>query len=720
MMNRLTALKRACLLSAVTFALSGTAFAPPTTAPASNGPEPIRPGDLTLKPIVVTAQLREEPLQQVPESVSVISGQTIQDDEIREVKDAARYVPNLNLQYFTNQRLSFPFIRGIGSGQGSPAVTTYIDGVPQLSFATSNQQLFGVDRIEFLRGPQGTLYVRNTLGGVINIITHKPTNTWERSVETTFGNFGLQDYRGSVSGPIVKDNLYLSLSGGYRTRDGYSTNNFTNHDLDGREDYFGRASLRWTPSEKWEILLSFNGERDRDGDYPLYDIGYLHDHPNRAFHDFEGGTERDVIEPSLVINYFGQNVEMNFSSSYQYWRSRDTTDVDETPIDAARRDNKEHQIAWIEELRFSSPTERPLVINNDTKLSWVGGVFFFASTDNQRVVNDIRPGGVGPGGAPFPFQQLQNSDTRDIGIAFFGQTTLTLWDKLDFIVGLRYDYQRSRASLDNANSTPLIPASPNVDSTRDFYRLSPKFGVGYHFTKDLMVYGSATEGYRAGGFNSTAPTGTNPSFDQETSWTYELGVKSSWLKNRLIVNADVFYINWDDVQLDLPNGSPSQFFIANAGKAKSAGAEVEVTFRPVENLDLFAGIGVMNTRFDTNIPGAGIARGNDLPFAPDVTWNVGAQYSMKVYNSLRAFARAEVFGVGKYYYDPSNNAAQTSYALTNLRLGVTDGRWRLEGFIDNVFNTHYIPLAFPFPSASGYVGESGAPTTFGITLGVNF
>ncbi len=648
---------------------------------APNDEGPIRPEDFTLKPITVSAERREEPLQQVPSSVSVVTGQTIAIDEIRDINQASRYVPNLNMSYFTNQRLSFPFIRGIGSGQGSPAVTTYIDGVPQLSNATTNQQLYGIDRIEFLRGPQGTLYGRNTLGGVINIVTHKPTNTWERNAEVTFGNYGLQEYRAAVSGPIVKDNLYLSLTGGYQTRDGYSINTITGHDLDDREDVFGRLSLRWTPSEHWEVLLSYNGERDRDGDYAIYDLAALRHHHNRVAHDFEGSTRRDIVEPSLVINYFGQAVEMSLSSSYQYSRARDTTDIDETPLNAARRDNQEHQVAWIEELRFSSPTERPVLINKNMKFAWVGGIFFFDSSDRSRVVNDIRAGAVGPPpGAPFPFQQFQDSDLHDLGVAVYGQGTLTLWDKLDLTVGLRYDYERSRANLTSANSTPLIPGGAPVNDTRDFYRLSPKFGAGYHFTKDLMVYASATEGYRAGGFNPTPPANSGlTSFGQETSWTYEVGVKSSWLNNRLTADAEVFYINWDNVQIDLPNGSASQFFITNGGKARSTGAELELTARPTDNLALFGGLGVMTTRFQDNIVNAGIGRGNDLPFAPDLTWNVGAQYSLKVYKSLRAFARAEVFGIGRYFYDPTNRASQGDYLITNFRLGLTDGRWRIGG-----------------------------------------
>jgi len=245
--------------------------------------------------------------------------------------------------------------------------------------------------------------------------------------------------------------------------------------------------------------------------------------------------------------------------------------------------------------------------------------------------------------------------------------------------------------------------------------------LGYHWTADLFTYGSATKGYKAGGFNTTAPE-DKTIFSPETSWDYEVGAKSSWLKNHFIVNADLFYIDWSHQQLDVPTGEPSVYYIDNVGSSTSKGAELEATLRPLQNWDIFGGIGYTNAQFSHYLQPSGVnADGNQLPFAPNITWNVGSQYTLPLRASLRTWVRAEVLGTGRYFYDASNAASQSDYIVANFRLGIGGDHWRLEGFIDNAFNTHYVPIAYPFPlAASGYVGENGAPQTVGMRLGFSY
>jgi iron complex outermembrane receptor protein len=699
-------------LAAGVLAMSAGAFADSTTQP-SPASEPA----FTLPPIIVTAQKREEPLEDVPVSVTAIGRQTIEDAQIQNVNDAAPLVPNLTIQQFSAPRESFPFIRGIGSGQGSPAVTTYIDGVPQLSFSTSNIQLVDIDRMEFLRGPQGTLYGRNTLGGVINIYTQQPTDTTHGDVTVTGGTYALQDYRFGVRGPLEPGKAYYAVAGGYQARDGYTLNRFDDQYLDSVNELFGRVELRFTPTPDWDLRLTLNGERDADGDFPLADLDSLRQTPRRVDHNYQGETHRDVGQFAFNAIYHGQDVDFTSVTAIQYFNSKELTDLDETQFNAATRSNLEQQRNLIEEARFMSPNDRPIVINNDLNLHWVAGALAFATGDEPRVGNHETALA-----SPVAFTNFQDANLDNVGIGVYGQGTLSFLDKLDLTLGGRVDYEYEHANINNTFSPPIAPAF-NGSDTKDFTEFSPRVAVDYHWTPQLMTYATVAKGYRAGGFNSTFAAPSQIPFDPERSWSYEVGTKSSLLDNRLTLNADLFYIDWKHLQLDTPiPGEPSAFYISNAGDARSEGLEVEGDYLLFSGLEVFGGLGFDHARFERAIqPSGASAEGNRLPYAPETTWNVGTQYTLPLPHDMRVYARADVYGVGPYSYDASNIAGQGAYVLTNLRVGYGGSWWRVEGWVNNAFNTHYIPLAFPFPgSASGYVGESGDPLTAGVTMGVNF
>jgi iron complex outermembrane receptor protein len=692
--------------------ISAIAMGDPTTQPAPSEPAP----QFTLQPVVVTAERREQPPQEVPASFTDIDSETIQDANIQNVKDASYLAPNVFISGFTPPRESFPFVRGIGSGQNSPAVTTYIDGVPQLSFSTSNIQLVDIDRIEFLRGPQGTLYGRNTLGGVINIYTIQPDDHTHGDFTVTGGNYALQDYRGGVRGPIVPGKAYYAVSGGWVGRNGYSTNDFTSNSLDDVNDLFGRFELRFTPTRDWDLRLTLNGERDADGDFPISDLNGLRQTPRRVDHNFEGEAHRNIGQVAFNAIHHGQDVDFTSVTAFNYWNSKELTDLDETQFNAARRSNVEQQRTVTEEVRMLSPNDHPVVVSPDVKFGWITGALLFATGDEPRVGNTETALA-----SPVGFTANQDANVNTVGIGVYGQGTLTFWDKLDFTLGGRVDYEYQHADLSNT-FTPAIAPAFNGSDQKDYTQFQPKVALDYRFSKQLMVYGTVGEGYRAGGFNSTFVTPSQIPFGPERSWSYELGAKTSLLDNRMTFNADVFHIDWHHLQLDTPTGAPSEFFVSNAGDARSTGFELEGDYQVVSGLDLFAGLGFTHARFEQAIqPSGASAAGNRLPNAPETTWNVGAQYTLPLPHDLRTYARVEVIGVGPYSYDATNIEGQSAYVLTNFRLGLGGENWRIEGYVNNAFNTNYVPIAFQFPgSPSGYVGESGDPMTAGVTLGLNF
>lgn len=670
----------------------------------------------TSQPIVVTARKWSEPLQAVPGAVTVQTADQLASAGAQDLRDAAPYVPNLTLGDFTVRRLTFPFMRGIGSGRNSPAVTTCIDGVPQLSYATANQELLDVERIEFLRGAQGALYGRNTLGGVISIVPRWPTNEPSGQLTLSGGDHGLFDVRASAGGSLGQGAPAASLSGGYSTRDGFTKNDVTGNDIDKRESVFGRGQIVWPDQGPWLMSLSLTAERDRDGDYALGDLEALRARPYHVAHDYEGSTERDLAQPVFTLVGHGGAVELTSVTALQWWRAHDRTDLDASPLDLLRRDNLEEQTAWIEELRLSSPEDRPVALCDAVAMRWLAGIFAFRSDYRQRAFTDYRPAAVPMMGLPFPYQQHEDAELGDTGVSLFGQTTFVFADRLELGLGLRHDYEHRSADLRSYADPLFMPATSSADS-RDFNQTSPRATLGYHLTPDVLAYVETAKGYKSGGFNALNIPG-HTSYDDETSWTYEAGVKTAWLRNRVIANVAVFRTDWDNLQMDIPTGAPGVFYLDNAGKARSQGGELELTLRPLTGLDLFGGVGLLHSQLRPGSSTGGLdVSGNDLPFAPRTTWHAGAEYTQSLWRGLIGFVRLEGLGTGRYYYDAFNGASQGSYTLCNTRLGVTTGVWRLEGWIRNMFDEDYVPLAFPSSLApSGYVGEMGAPRTVGMSL----
>jgi iron complex outermembrane receptor protein len=247
--------------------------------------------------------------------------------------------------------------------------------------------------------------------------------------------------------------------------------------------------------------------------------------------------------------------------------------------------------------------------------------------------------------------------------------------------------------------------------------------VAYHLVPRKSVYATAARGFKAGGFNSAAPPGSD-AYGEEHSWNYEAGMKSDWLGERLSVNLAVFYLDWRDLQVNVPNPLvPAQFYITNAGSATSKGAELELVTRPVAGVDVFGGIGYTNARFGSgSVSNGAKVGGNRLSNTPDYTADVGVQYARAVSSVATVFGRAEIVSYGAFQYDDANTASQSAYWLANFRGGVRGHKVFIEAWVRNAFNMVYIPIAFAYPglAPSGFIGENGPPRTFGIRAGITF
>ncbi|HTM33842.1 MAG TPA: TonB-dependent receptor, partial [Vicinamibacterales bacterium] len=677
---------------------------------------------VTLPPVIVTAQKEPTNIGEVPGSVTAVTQQTLTDDGVRIVSDAALFAPNTFFTEFTARKSSNPRFRGIGASPANPAVTTYIDGVPQLNVNSSSVELLDVSQIEFVRGPQSPLYGRNALGGIVNITSVRPALTgWTGTVVAPFGNASAREVRGSVSGPI-HESVGVSFAFGAQARDGFTINEITGHDLDSREATFGKAQLLWVPAQNWEARVIFAAERDRDGDYALADLGLARSRPFRVQRDFEGYTHRNVTGTTVLLRGDGERFSFTSSTGFVNWKTEDATDLDYSPLPLATRTNTEDDFQFTQEVRVASPPNAPVQWSDAVSMKWQAGTMLFTQNYDQLAVNQIAPFVLSPQ-LGFPVSQYSpDASLDDLGIGLFGQATLTIHDRLDLTLGGRYDYENKQARLDTYYS-PAIAPPISVDDEQGFSNLSPQLAAGYRVQPDLMIYGSVSEGFKAGGWNPASPAGSE-AFDEEHAWHVEGGVKGMFAAGRVAASAAVFTIDWNDLQLNVPNPFvPGQFYIANVGEATSRGVELEVQARPHSTTQLFGNVGYTSARFGAGTTSSGVdVSDNRIPNMPNYTATLGAHVEGPITSTITLFGRAEAVFYGDMEYDDANTARQDAYSLVNLRGGFRTRMFFADAWMKNAFDTRYIPVAFPYPgfAPSGFLGEVGRPRTFGVSAGFRF
>jgi iron complex outermembrane receptor protein len=680
-----------------------------------------QPPTVTLPTVIVTAEREAADVKDVPASVTAVTQQTLIDSGIRAVTEAAIFAPNTVFTEFTARKVSNARFRGIGSSPGNPAITTYIDGVPQLNSNSSNIELLDVGQIEFVRGPQSPLFGRNTLGGIVNVVSARPSmSDWTGSVIAPFGNVGQKEVRGNVSGPIGSK-AAIGVAAGTQRRDGFTENAITGNDLDYRDGTFAKAQLLMLPNANWEGRFIYAHERNRDGDYALGDLDAIRATPFRVARDFEGFTNRDINSATFNLRGTGQSFAIESNTGFVKWNTEDATDLDYTPQPLATRTNDEADRQFTQEVRIASPENAPHRLGDAIAMKWQAGVEYFNQAYEQDAINSLSAFVLSPQ-VPFPVaMHSPQAEIDNAGIGVFGRGTLTFNDRFDVTAGLRFDHESSDAVLRTFVEPAVFPDNV-VAAEQSFSDLSPQFAVGYRVNDRANVYASAARGYKAGGSTPAALPGSE-AYGEEHAWHVEAGMKSSMAGGKVAATAAVFFIDWDDLQLNVPNPFvPGQFYIANVGGANSSGFEFDVNARPMQRLDIFASFGYTNASFADGTTAMGVdVSGNTLPFTPDYTALFGAQWSPAITASINGFLRGEAVLSGAFQYDEANTRGQEAYSLVNFRAGARSRYVFGEVFLRNAFQTRYVPIAIPYQFAqSGFIGEMGRPRTFGVSVGVTF
>jgi iron complex outermembrane recepter protein len=666
------------------------------------------PAETPLEVITVTAEKRTQDIQKIPASVSVVSELQIEDFDLRSTPDIVSMVPNLYIIKTGNELITtFAAMRGIaGSMTPNPALGFYVDDIYYPSLDIS---LFDVERIEVLRGPQGTLYGRNSEAGVINVLTRQPTNVWESKLSLDIGSFNSFDVQGTLGGSLIDELLTFKAAVRYFKTDGYFENRFDgSKDGGSAENGDGRFSLRMTPSDNLNFTLVYDLQRYDSPKYANFAPLDSDDLRKDINVDFSGESNKDADGISLRAEYQMDGMSLLSITSGRDENSFLTNDLDFMPIDLSTLAVTNDVTSLSQEFRLVSDD------TSNSPLKWLAGLFFLgdnSETDVEIWMNFMNMGMGMPGET---LSQESSTDTR--GAAVFGEATYTFFDRLNVTLGLRYDFEQKDFDYTQTPGGAVLAMmgysdlSGSEDDTFDAWL--PKAAVSYQLSNQIMPYISMSRGFRSGGFNTVEKMGT--AYQPEFTWNYELGAKTSWLKNRLQVNAALFYIDWSDMQVEVLSSGGATSVIDNAGKATSKGIELELLSRPFAGLELIAGAAYTDATYDDYTKGINVYDGNRTIDSPKYTLNMGATYR---FNS-GFFVNAGYHHLGEIFFDAANTESQKSYGLANAKIGYETQYFDIYLYGKNLFDEEYATRAFEVSNT--WYGRSGAPQTFGVILAGRF
>lgn len=745
--------------------------APVTNPPATNAPAPAAPAmvdDANTGDIIVTANRQASRLQETPLAVSAINGSLLAERHVTTALDIAAIAPSVQIGTASGQaRIA---VRGIGYAGIRPGdegrIAFYVNDVYISRPSAQLGAFFDVDRVEVVRGPQGTLYGRNATGGAISIVTRKPTDTPSGYLDVSVGNYAQIQTEGAISGPIT-DTLSARVAFSTLDHDGYGKNLFTGASIEGAKQRSVRASLLWKPADAFDLTVV--------GDYSVQDdtniqphsmgLGFVTPPPGQRL-----DNSRDVLADTNPTNYrwaygisgvanyrFSSDISAKAIVAYResYFRLNYDNDATTSPYTLSNIQEPSHQ--------FSAELQ---LLGKSGRLNWVVGAYYFHE-NTFSFSRSTFVGNIFAGGANYVVQGNHSyatlvTDAR----AIFAQATYKLTDALSITLGGRYSNE-DKSDRNNTNALDLTtpfpaPAGPGVDEgfltlppragfplNRDanFQSFTPKATIDYKLTRNIFAYATYSKGFKSGGFSVGV---LQPAYAPETLDDYEIGLKTQLFDRRVTLNLSGFIYNYSNIQTSSSQSSPPGVFTVNSGRARIKGVEAEFTIKPVDGLQFDGSASYLDATFvggfstrNPNRPGVASGRGaggcpggvvdpnsycldgNRIPFAPEYTLNLGAQYTVR--SDVGSFTlRGEYNRIGTTYYDvfQVSQLSQPAYGVGNLFLNFenTSHRWTAGLFARNVGNVYAVTSAsFNSTAAGGLpVGYPIAPRTFGARVGYKF
>jgi len=728
---------------------------------------------VTLQKVTVTAQKREETAQEVPTPISVLSGADLLDAGIgKGSNQVLNYVPNASAATGGDLHVRPRWwIRGVGTGVQSldspNPVGIYLDDVYISNASATAGPLFDLDRVEVLRGPQGTLWGKNTTGGAINFISKKPSFTPDGYVKFDYGTYNDRTADGAYGGAVDDETIAARASFHTESRDGRFYNNKTGDDDASYTDSAYRLQLLDEITPDLEALVNLHFRKySQDGASSTvtgtgvngaYLRGYIPD-PNPNHVNTNAPNSSDTTQNGALLNLKWQlgRYALTSISGYEDFKNTTFTDSDYTPLELSRgwSDQKSRQLS--EELRLTSPRE--------DRWNWVGGLHYLHEIIDSESVSAKLPGiPIVVAGPPAAFNN-NFSDTSFThttqSFAVFGSTTYNFTDDLSVTGGLRWTSESKKLDWRRLNntgtnvafnditnwwrtssvSTPLV-ASATDDGSHSWQASTWDVTPEYKITEHARVYAKLARGFRSGGYNTaaTSQAAINQIVKPEILTSYELGVKSEWFDGRLNANANIFKYDYENIQVNVVGPLPtsngvSVSYLQNVKQGKASGAEFELEAIPLENLHLNASLGILNTKFtDFDVPSGYNASGGVISYldysgnrfvrSPHYSGVLGFDYNIP----LSTGAKVVVGGDWKYqslqYYFTTNQndtlLGTGGFTLGNARVSyiTANNKITLTGYVNNISDKVYRDHALPgSATATGDTSIYGLPRTGGVSV----
>lgn len=699
----------------------------------------------TLEEVVVTAQHREESLQDVPIAITAINSEELRAGGINDLNGVSLRTPGFSMGSFTPSQPQL-YIRGIGSNDdgaaGDQSVVVFLDGVYLGRTAGQAFDLFDLERIEVLRGPQGTLYGKNAAGGAINVVSQKPSDEFRGAIEVSAGDLGFRSTRAKLSSRLT-DNVAGKLAVSYKERDGYVESLAADiDDMNGYESSAIRAQLFVSPSDSVELLLSADyAEDDRNG--PGRSLGFTYGveqavrlDPSNPSPDFYQNLVDN--EPRSEIETWGLSLKADWHvgpgtlTTITAYRETDADAVD-VAISAAfeyqtafagmgfegvaelNNPVVEHSEQFTQELRYAL---------NVTDTLFLQTGFFYLNEKVDRVESSLIycdfacsavPAAARPINLPVGSTD-QTNETNSYGL--FAQGIWSVSDRTDITLGARYTYEEKDATNVGAANGLNVVTPYDVQMSESWNAFTPKIAVNYAFNEDISAYASVTTGFKSGGYQGMGPNAVAAStpFDEENVISYEMGVKGLMLNGTLSVGAALFSSDYSDLQVLRVVGVNQ--VIDNAGEAEIQGLELEGQWLLSDHFRLLATYAYLDTEYSELEGALSVNEGNALRNAPENAYSLSAIFDYPV-ASGHINARADFSHKDDAYQDMENRelAMMPEYDVLNLRVAYTPANeaWELAGWVNNAMDEEYLahnsviaPLAeLPLPAA---------PRTWGVTF----
>jgi outer membrane receptor protein involved in Fe transport len=718
----------------------------------------------TLDEVVVTSSTKEtNKIQSLPASVSLLSPSQLEGMKIMSVKDLSGFIPNFYIPDYGSKMTTPVYVRGIGERSTGQTIGLYVDNMPYLDKSAFDFDFMDIQRIEVLRGPQGTLYGRNAMGGIIHVYTNSPLDFERTKITFSTGNHGFIRINGTSSNKI-SENLGLSVSGYYDENQGYFTNLYTGKKEDQLKSAGGRVRMDWAFAKQWTAQVMINYDFTGQGAFPYGK--YADGKVNKPNYNDPGKYNRQIVGGNFNLNFKNDYIQFNATTAYQYLADDMKMDLDYTPLSLFSMHHKQFLNTFSEEFSVKS--------NTKSNYQWSFGVYGFSNDLLTDMATTMGKDGIEQIMQPVfdkihsdnpraPIMTVLDSsipipsrfETPAWGGAIFHQSTdhNLFTEGLSVTAGIRLDYEKTkldylssvamRLEVQLPNRPPMItPADTTLQGVESisFTEILPKLALKYEFNDRNYAYFSVANGYKTGGFNiqmfsdltqaalqeKYAPTNETPvsirdavSYRPEYSWNYEAGWKGELVKGLIYGEIAAFYIDIRDIQLTNFVNSGQGRMLTNSGRAVSKGLDMSLSARLSNSLNISANYGFTHATLRSKIDETDYT-GKFIPYAPQHTFSLSAIYRKSFHNQWidRINVQAQYNAAGKIYWNAENSVFQKLYGTLNLKASISKRIFELTVWTKNMLNTDY--SVFYFESLGQPLMQKGKPFRFGVDLSVAF